>query len=179
MLDVVKIDNTDIFFEDLEKGAGKITISDTNQGAFTYFWGGMGNKIKEFVKSTNADYFAGKLCNTKDIFDSKRTIKALRKAFRETYSHDMAWYEFASAQKELRAKIRDLEDCETEQEFVDRMLIFVDRLDCDDLNYYDEKAFKAKLKDFFGTEPWHFIQKSPSREYEWLVKLHKQLKKKI
>lgn len=179
MLDTLKIDNTDIFFENIKEGEGKLTISDTYHGAYTYYWGSMGSDLKGFIKKINSEYFAGKLCNIKDNFDAKQSVKSIRRAFRETFSHDMAWYEFPSAQKELRAKLRDLEDCENEYEFVDRVGSLAEKLDCDDLTYYEEKEFKAKLGDFFGTEPWHFIERKPSTEYEWLIKLHKQLKKKL
>lgn len=171
---ILKIDQTDIFLEDFEKlGQGKITISDPWVGAFTYTWGSMGSDIVEFIKSINCYYFAGKLCNDSAVFDAKQSVKAIRKYIRE----ELPYYEFRELQKEMREKIKELEECETENEFIyscERLPDSIMAFGCD---YYQEKEFKEIIDPIFKCEPWNFISKKPSQEYLWLTKFHKKLKK--
>lgn len=175
---ILKIDQTDIFLEDYEKlGQGKITISDPWIGAFTYSWGSMGSQISEFIKSINEDYFAGKLCNESRVFDGKQSTKAIRKYIREEMKYELPFYKFQELQKEMREKINELEECETENEFVNSCERLPDSIYGLDVGYEEEKEFKKIIDPVFKCEPWNFISNKPSQEYLWLTKIHKKLKK--
>lgn len=179
MVDVLKIGITDVFLEDFGEGAGKITVSDWENGAFTYYWGSMGEgyNLRLFLKKTNADYFARKLCNKKDKFDAKLSVKSVRKAFRDFSQYDLPWYKYPTAQKELREAITDLENSYSEDHFINKMCSIVDNLMCYELTREEERDFIGKLGDFFNCEPWHFIETKPSDEYLFLYDLHNKIKK--
>ena len=51
----LRIENTDIFLEDISEGKGKITVSDTWEYNYSYYWGAMGGNISEFISRTNSD----------------------------------------------------------------------------------------------------------------------------
>lgn len=174
---ILKIGTTDIFLDDFDNGRGKITISDWDKGAFTYYWSSMGCDLLPFIKDINADYFADKLCVNRTIFDSELTVKNVRRNFRDVFKSELPWYLYPTAQKELREAIKELEYCTSPDEFIHKMNGLVDGLWCSDLSYEDEKEFKGKLGDFFSCEPWLYICTSPSNDYKWLVELHKKIKK--
>lgn len=175
----LKIKQTDIFIEDFEKGQGKITISDPWMGAFTYFWGAMGSEIEEFLKTINSDYFAGKLCRENYVFDGKASVKNIRKYIRYELKYELPYYKFPKLQKELRAELKRLENCSTNNEFVDACFGLPDRLLCMGVTYQEENEFKDIISGIFKTEPWGFIGTKPSQEYIWLKQIHSQLKQII
>ncbi len=176
-LQKIEIGQTDIFLEDLEPGHGKITISDSYHGAFTYYWGAMGSDIKSFIKRIDSNYFANKLSTNSLVFSAKESAKSVRKYIRTDMSYDLPWYKFRSAQKEMRELIKQLEYCESEQGFVDSMIRIPDRIYCMDLTRKEEDEFRSIIGGLFTCEPWHFIEKSVSEEYKWLQKIHKELNK--
>jgi hypothetical protein len=181
-IDKVKIDNTDIFLEDGEiLGHGKITVSDTWHGAYTYAWGAMGSNLSDFICRINEDYFASNLLGPRSIyvFDPKGSVRNIRKFIREELSYDLPWYKFMSAQKELRSELKGLENCDGEGEFVNSCNHLMDGVFCMDLNYDEEKEFKDILRPVFESEPWNFIAQKPSPTYLWLCKLHGKLVKKL
>jgi len=175
----LNIEGTDIYMEDIEDGRGKITISDSWRGAYTHFWGAMGSNISKFLCDINADYFADKLCTNTYKFSGKKSVKNVRKYIREEMSYDLPWYEFMSAQKELRKKLKAMESCSSANEFVDRMSNLHNELYCLDLSYDEEKEFLDIIKSHFACEPWNFIQEEVSNEYVWLCNIHKKLKVKL
>lgn len=175
-MDKIKIDQTDIFLENFDKeGQGKITISDSWRGAFTYTWGAMGSKIEEFICRINSGYFADKLCQDNYVFDPKATVKNVRKAV----SEELNFWEFMEAQKELRKEIKKLEACSSSNEFVEMITSIPENIFVIGMKYRDEKEFQERIKPIFKTEPWYMIAEKPSPTYNWLCDLHKKLIKEL
>jgi hypothetical protein len=175
----LNIKTADIFLENYEVGQGKIIISDLEFGSWSFYWGSMGSKIEEFIQDINADYFAGKLCNTEDVFCPKTTAKAIRKYIREELTYDLPWHKFMTAQKEMREKIKEIENSSSQEEALHIMSTMHENLMCYDLDRQDEKEFLGIIEGVFSCEPWYFLQTKPSREYNYLRKLHKSLKTKL
>jgi hypothetical protein len=176
----LKIDNTDIFLEELGEGQGKITISDTYGHNYSNYWGSMGGTLKEFLCRINADYFANKLLGKSSMYemDVKRTFTAVRKYIREEIG--LKWYQHLEFQKHMREELKSFEnDCVSQEQFVNNFFSsFVDRL----YFYSIEDRYKREsLEKYFKgiSEHWHFIHSKESREYFWITKLHKQLKRKL
>lgn len=174
---MVRVGITKVFMEDFGENRGEITISDFENGAFTYYWSAMGSDLKTFLKRINKDYFARKLSTKTYVFDAKRSVKNVRKQFRE--ANLVPWYQFGSAQKELRKAINELEYANSNDEFINMMFNIMDNVHCFDLNYKEEKEFKELIGDFFSCEPWHFIVEKCSDEYNWLADLHTKLIKQL
>lgn len=180
MIRTLKIKDTDIFLEDYEKlGQGKITISDPWIGAFTYTWGSMGSGIADFIKRINGDYFADKLCPNNYVFNSKGSVKNIRKYIREELKNELPRYKFMECQKEMRSLIKNLEYCGSDIEFIDSCIKLPDNICALNTSYKEEKEFTDIIEPIFKCEPWHFIATEPSNQYIWLKKLHKELKKKL
>lgn len=175
----LNIKTADIILENYEIGQGKIIISDLDFGSWSFYWGSMGCKIEEFIQGINADYFAGKLCNREDVFCPKSTATAIRRYIKEELSDDLPWYKFASAQKEMREKIKEIEYSSSQGEALHIMNTMHENLICYDLDREDEKEFLGIIEGVFSCEPWHFFQTKPSREYNYLHKLHKELKSRL
>ena len=175
----LNIKTADILLENYEVGQGKIIISDLDFGSWSFYWGSMGSKIEDFIQGINADYFAGKLCNTKDVFCSKTTAKAIRKYIKEELTYDLPWYRFASAQKEMREEIKKIEFSSSQEEALAIMSAMHTSLICYDLDRQDEKEFLGIIEGVFSCEPWYFLKTKPSREYNYLYKLHKSLKTRL
>jgi hypothetical protein len=177
-METLRIGITDIFLEDYDYGQGKITISDSVRGAFTYYWGSMGGKICDFIPGTSPCYFADKLLGTTDsqIFDSKGSVKNIRRYIREELSYELPWYTFMDAQKEMRFELKELENCYSDRDFVDACNNFVDNL-YTDLPYKEDEEFKSIIRGVFETEPWNFITTKYSPKYKWICEIHGKLKK--
>tara|TARA_R110002124_G_scaffold61218_1_gene167895 strand:- start:13 stop:561 length:549 start_codon:yes stop_codon:yes gene_type:complete len=172
----LNIKTADVLLENYEVGQGKIIISDLDFGSWSFYWGSMGSKIEEFIQGINADYFANKLCVEREVFCSKATATAIRKYLKEELSDDLPWYKFASAQKEMREKIKEIENSYSQEDALHQMSTMHENLMCYDLDRQDEKEFLGIIEGVFSCEPWHFLQTKPSREYNYLHKLHKSLK---
>jgi|TARA_R110000851_G_scaffold56073_3_gene131186 hypothetical protein len=172
----LSVKTADIIFENYELGKGKIIISDLEFGSWSFYWGSMGSSIEEFIQRINPDYFAGKLCDTEDVFCSKATAKAVRKYIKEELAYDLPWYKFASAQKEMREMIKEIERSYSQEDALHIMTTMHKNLMCYDLDRHDEKEFLGIIEGIFSCEPWHFLQNKRSREYNYLHNLHKLLK---
>jgi hypothetical protein len=179
MLEVIKIGEAEIILQDYEFGKGKIIIAapDCN---FSYQWGAMNNNIRGFLLSSNTDYIVRALSNSNDrgVFDAKATLKAVRHYIRKEMFHELPWYKWREAQKELRSEFKRIEsDCEDEREFVDRMQRIKDIcFDIDD--HREERDFKETIGAFCD-EPWNFICKGDSYETNYLKKLFPLLQKEL
>lgn len=180
--EVIKIDETDIFLQDLGPSQGKITVSNTWGYNYSMYWGSMGGDLKSFLKHINAGYFASKLLGAKDEtqMDVRKTFTEIRKYIREEMR--LSWYEHQEFQKDMRERLNSFQrECESEPNanyFVDRFNHFVKRLDFSLIkDRYDAKRMEEEFENI--TEPWHFIVDKPSQEYVWLTKLHKKLKKAL
>lgn len=179
-MNILKIDSTEIILQNYEKGQGKIIISDLYHGSYSFYWGSMGDStIEIFLKRINSDYFAGKLCNEKNIFSGKNTARNIRKWIREEMSIDLPWYRFMSAQKELREKIKELDYCDNQYQAMYLIENLHDSLDCFDLDYIEEKEFRKIIEDNFTQEVWNLFGTETSSEYKFLKKLHKKLVKML
>lgn len=175
----ISIGSTDIFLEDYEPGQGKITISDTEHGAFTHYWGAMGSNISEFVQSINTDYFVRKLSSDDRVFSAKKSVQAIRRYIRNDMKYDLPWYRWPDAQKELREFIEELEQCHSEENFVDECYKIPKRIIALNLDKYETEEFEGIVKDIFTNEPWNFIEKEPSQQAIWLTKLLPKLQKQL
>lgn len=175
----LKIGTTDIFLDNKGEGKGKITISDTSMDYnFSHYWGAMGCDLEEFIQGINEYYFSSKL-NPGDngVFCPKSTMRNVRKFIKEELSYELPWYSYLSAQKELRERLREIENaCNDEKDFIDYMMSLTDDLMCYDLNYQDETDFKGIIK-VLGQEPWSWIEKVESPKTVWLKEFLPKLKK--
>lgn len=175
----IKIDNCDVFLEDLGNGKGKITISDTYDHNYSYFWGAMGSTLAEFLSGINKEYFAGKLMNSNSQWemDTARTFKTIREHIKTEL--DLPFYKHMEFQKDMREKLREFQrDCENEGDnyFVSFFhSCFVNRLDfylIDDR--HERKEVESNFKGF--CEVWNFIEQRHNKEYLWLERFHGKLK---
>ncbi len=177
---VIKIDETDIFLQELGPSQGKITVSNTYGYNYSTYWGSMGSDLKSFLKTINAGYFADKLLGAKESteMDVKKTFAAIRKHIQAEMN--LPWYNHQEFQKDMREVLNSFQrECESEPNpryFVDRFYNVFKRLD---YSLIQDRYFAKQIEeDFDGiTEPWYFIVDKPSQEYLWLTKLHKKLKK--
>lgn len=173
----LKIKGTDIILQNYDqKGQGKIIVSDNWMGSFSYVWGGMESDIEEFIQTIHSDYFADKLCSNRYVFSAKKSVSNVRKFIREELIYDLPWYKFPEAQKEMRANLKELENCTSENEFVDRMLSFVDDIIVVEISFEEQREFEDIIKPVFTCEPWNFIGEDLSEEYKWLCNIHRELK---
>jgi len=177
-MEVIKINSTDIFLDDMGQNRGKLTISDTYGHNYSAYWGSMGCNLRDFIKGINSEYFANNLIDPwgKNEIDVKKTFAQIRKHIREEI---MPWHQHMEFQKEMRITLnnfqRECEEFKSEQYFVDRFFSgFIN-----DLNYYlienwlDQKDIEGSFKGI--SEQWYFISHKPTKEYKWLQNLHKQL----
>ena len=174
-----QFNETSIYLEDFEHGKGKIIITNPLQGSYSYIWGSMGSSLSDFLLEINSDYFAKNLCPNPYCFDAKASVTNLRKYIRNDLNYDLPWYQYMSAQKEMRQHIKQLELCSEQWEFVDRMMSLPNHLLCLDLNKREEIDFRSIIEDLFRNEPWNFIAQKHSSNYLWLYELHGKIKKKL
>jgi hypothetical protein len=177
----IKIDDTEVFLEDLEPNQGKLTITSFRNNYSTY-WGSMGGDLKSFLCRTNSDYFASRLMghNKDNVMDVRATFTALRKHIADEI---MPWYKHMAFQKEMRAYLKDFQrECEGYEgsradEFFVNMFehSFANRLDY----YLIEDRFDRKDAEeaFKIGEVWNFICTKRSPEFIWLQNLHTKIVK--
>lgn len=179
----LKIDNTDIFLEEMGENRGKITISDTYGHNYSMFWGAMGGTLKEFICRINPEYFVDKLLGVRSsqCFDAKNTFAALRNHIKNEMG--LPWYKHQEFQKSMREVIKDFQEaCEeanSEEYFVNVFTSqFVSRL-----NYHlikdswESESVEKNFKEL--SEPWHFIQTKASPQCIFLTELHSKIIKKL
>lgn len=178
-MEVLKIDQTDIILDDEGDGRGKITISNTYGYNYSTYWGSMGKRgLKEFLLGMNNDYFINRLVSDTGVFCGKKSVKNVRRFIREEMSYELPWYKFMKAQKELRERLKELESCDSDRDFVSAMSNLSGSLYCLELSYDDEKEFNEIL-GVLETEPWHFIDYKPSNDVIFLERLFPKLQKKL
>jgi len=179
MIEKIYLKNCKVLLDDLGDGRGELTIIGDN--VYSHFWGSMGSDLKNFLLGTSPSYFAGKLVDYRNEreFDSKGTIRNVRRHIKDELSYDMPWYKFMSAQKELREALKELEYCSSQEEFVAEMGQLPDKLYCFDMSRKDEKEFMDIVINGLCDEPWHFIQMKPSRDYRFLEGVLPELQKYI
>jgi len=171
-MEVIKIDYADIILDDKGDGKGKVTVSDTQFYTSSYYWGAMGAPLKEFLKSINSDYFAGKMCSNTYQNDPKKTIQNIRRYIREEMNYDLPWYKFMDEQKKLREFLRELEgyDCNM---IVNELFNIKTRFIGEDSEFLDI------IEGHLSVEPFHFIGQTVTPDYRYFEKLHKKLKRKL
>lgn len=182
-IEKIRIDNTDIFLEDFEPGKGKITISDTYGHNYSYYWGAMGRPLREFICVINEEYFTRNLLGTRScyVMDCRRTFANLRKYIAKDMG--LPWYSHMRFQEELREKLnqfqRECEEHPSNDYFV--AMFFPSFIDCLEFFWVETEWERKQIeKDFKNIEEWwYFIAEKPSPEYNWLIKLHRNLKKKL
>ena len=179
----IKIDNTDVFLEELGNSKGKITISDTYNHNYSYFWGAMGGTLVDFICSINSGYFADKLMGHHSNYkmDVKKTFSTLRKFIATDL--DLPFYKQMKFQKDLREKLKEFQnECE-ENESKDYFVTFFFSNFINRLSFYeiDDRYERESIeKDFTGiSEQWNFIEETVNDECLWLQRFHKKLKAKL
>ena len=185
-IEKLNIDNTDIFLEDFGSCQGKITISNTWGHNYSMFWGAMSKEttLKEFICSTNEDYFANKLFghNSGNEMDVKKTFANIRKSIIEDIC--LPWHKHIEFQKDMRRILNDfqrlMEEGSDERYFVDSFNCnFINRLDFSLINNrYESQSLESDFKSVFS-ECWYMIATKPNKEYLWLCALHKKLLKQF
>jgi len=175
-MEKIYIGETKIILDDLGEGRGSIMISD-GYNAYDHFWGSMGGTLNEFILHINNGYFASKMLGHRDNdeYDAKTSLRNVRAQLKE----DLPWYEYMSAQKELREELRALKYCLSKEEFVNEMSNLPDRLICYDLDRHEETEFLDIIRNGICSEPWYFLGTKPSREYNFLADLLPKLQKHI
>ncbi len=170
-MEKLRIETTDIYLDDTKPGSGKITVSDSWHGAYTYYWGAMGSDdLAGFLMRINGEYFADKLSTKREQFDAKASARAIRKYIKTDCSYEMPWYKWMSGQKELREKIRELESCSSEDDFMYCCRNIHSSLLCLDMKWEEEREFTELIKAIFS-EPWQFLETKESRQFKWLKDL--------
>lgn len=169
-----------VLLDNLGDGRGEVTVIG-DMRTYSHFWGSMGESLNDFLLGVNPDYFATKLIhyNDMDVFDAKESVKSVRRFIREEIKYELPWYEYPKQQKELREKLKEFEECYSEEDFVNRMHSLPDDLYYYDSDFREDEKFNDILRDTICCEPWHFIVKGPTREYKTLLKLLPELQKKL
>lgn len=179
-IEKIKLPKTEtiIYLEDFGEGKGKIIVEGYNITR-SHYWGSMGTDLKSFLKEINSGYFCNKVCYDRYTFSGKATAKEIRRYIREDLNYELPWYEYMSAQKELRRYIKDVEYMRSAEEFI-RHMEWLDPYSMSiDLEGYKEREFVDLVRDCLQSEPWNFIQEDYSNEYKYLTKVHKELKKNL
>ena len=175
----IRIDNTDVFLEDLGENEGKITISNTYGYNYSYYWGSMNGSLSNFICDINDEYFASKLMGAKSNYtiNVKATFTNLRKFIREEFN--MPWHREMEFQKDMREKLNKFQsNCESHHYFIDHFYYFVRELDFSLMkDKYDAKQIKEEFEEI--SEPWNFVVETENEEYLFLQKLHKKIKQKL
>lgn len=176
----IEIGNTDVFLEDLGNSKGKISITDTEGYNYSYFWGAMGDSLEKFLCRINEDYFAMKLRPMGDngVIDLKLSVREIRKFIREEYAYELPWYKYMEFQKELREKLKEIEEYSYSEEDFVRRCSEIPNSCWYSLDYKAEKEF-VKIMECLFQEPWHFIVNGESKHTKFLKKLLPKIKKKL
>lgn len=184
-MEIIKVENTDVIFNDLAPGKGKIIVSDNDTGFnFSYQWGSIGKEtLKEFVASMNSGYFVSKLGPYgHGKLDVRRTFTSLRVLMNETLADEgFQWYVETVFQKNVRTEFNDLRKRTYEDRtLIDELKLFSSNLD---FMLIQDRNTRQKLEDIFDTmfscEIWHAFIYKDREENIFLSKLHKKLKNKI
>lgn len=182
-IEKLRIDDTDVYLENIGPGKGKVTLSDSYGHNYSYYWGAMGRPLREFIYGINEEYFTRNLLGHKScyIMDCRRTFANIRQFIVKEMG--LPWYKHMEFQKNLREVLntfqRECEERPTNDFFVSAWhWAFIDSLNFFEIeDRYDREQVK---KDFDGiSEHWHFIVEKESPEYLWLAKLHGKLKKQL
>lgn len=173
------IKGTEIILQNYEKGQGKIIVSDSFRGSYSYYWGAMGGTIEVFLQKINSDYFAHNLCSETCVFSGKNTAYAIRKHIRKEMLYELPWYKYMEGQKELRKLIKGIESVDDKHEALNMIENFHRDLDLIIMPYNEEQEFLKIIEEAFTCEPWHFLETEPSPQYRFLYNLHKDLVKEL
>lgn len=163
-----------ISLENIATGSGKITITGTKYGDFSYQWNAMGCRtIEQFLLEIDSHYFIKNVIGTASefAFSPRHTFANLRRFIKNDlgYSH----YREIEFQKELRKHLNSFQNqCNTNEDFVDGMDNFLYSLPYPNENVQED--FKA-----LSFEPWHHIETNQSDLAAYLIKLFAKIQKEI
>lgn len=168
----------DAILEDKGNGHGLIIIRSVGHGAFSHYWSAMGCDLDKFIMHVNSDYFAGKLCDSSYTFDSIGSTRNLRRFIREDLSFDLPWWTYMDQQKEMREEIKALESTRNEHDFASTCADIPNRIfSSNELNdECDQRKWGELMHTIFCSSPWDFITTKPSKEYNFLIEVHAELK---
>lgn len=177
-MEKITIKGTDIIFDDIEDGKGKIIVSNWRFN-FSYYWGAMGKNtdLKKFVTEINEEYFANALAGGFDgVFNAKLTFRNVRKFIKEEFRYELPWYKHMEFQKQMRKELMSWQrSCETEYQFVNDWPSFWRYT----VDYYliQDWIEQNEIESIFNgiCEHWNFIEKDRSNEYYFCIQLHRDL----
>jgi len=182
----IRIGQTDIMFEDIDVGKGKIIISDNEFGYdFSCHWGSMGEAatLVDFIKSINSHYFVKSLSHKfKGPMNVKKTFVNLRAHIQEGFEHELEWYEHLEFQKDFRRKLKQLQkEVGDDVEFIQKVSAFHTKLD---FSLIKDRQESNAMEDLFASifkqsEPWRLVHYETHPEDVFLSKLHSKLKKSL
>jgi len=180
----IRIGDTDVIFDEMGFGKGKITISN-NIYNFSGTWGSMGrtNTLKKFISSIESEHFVKKLSNKKiGQMNVKKTFCNLRTYIKDCLCFDLKWYEHMEFQKDFRLKLREFQnEVISENTFVNGFNLIYDKLDFHlILDKYERKRLENLFKDIFSqSEVKQFLFNEVHPEEIFLKELHSKLKKTL
>ena len=182
----IRIDSTDIIFQDHGDGKGKIIISNDEYGYdFSYYWGAIskGDTLAKFIEKMNSGYFVSKLSHKiKGQINIRKTFVALRKYIQESFEYELKWYNHVEFQKDFREKLRNLKDeIANDIDFSQRITSFHEELNFYLINDTNERERIENLfKSIFSNSgPWNLICYDIHPEDAFLERLHAKLKDKL
>jgi hypothetical protein len=179
----IKIDDTDIFLDDMGENCGKITISNAYGHNYSTYWGSMGGDLSDFLLRINSDYFTNAMLGhlSGKEMDVKKTFTTVRKYIVNEIG--LPWYKHQEFQYDMRRILnrfqQGCEDINSDHYFVDNFFnSFVNRLD---FYLIENRRDREELKSAFEgiTEHWYFIENKPNQNAIYLNKLHKKLQKHL
>lgn len=178
----LRIQEIDVYLEDIRENAGKVTISGTDRN-YSAQWGAMNGNLTEFLLKINSDYFASNLLGSRSsyAFNTKATFAEIRRYIREEL--DLPWYKHLAFQSTLRDSLNtfqeSMKDYPDERYFVDNFNYYLTVRP--DFHLIDDRYEQKRIKSDFEslTEPWYFTQKSESEECKWLKSFHTKIKKAL
>lgn len=175
-----KIDDTDVFIEEIAPHKGKITISNTSGHNYSTSWVAMGGTLKEFLCKINEDYFTSNLIgrNSSKVMDVNKTFRYIRGHIHDqmglkAYKHRAF---IKNVMKQLSIFEKNALEIQDENAFVSYFPLFIESI-----NFYliEDESEREVIEDNFHliTEPWEFIVRKDSDNTIWLKKLHGKIKK--
>jgi len=178
----LRIQEIDVYFEDIRENAGKVTISGIDRN-YSAQWGAMNGNLTEFLLKINSDYFASNLLGSRNSysFNTKATFAEIRRYIREELN--LPWYKYLTFQSTLRDSLNEFQkvmaEYPDERYFVDNFYFYLNTWPNFHLidDSYERKRIESDFKSL--TEPWYFIQKSESEECKWLKTFHGKIKKEL
>lgn len=175
--ELIRIGETRVILMETGINQGKVHIhNDELNYNFKYYWGSMGQPVRNFLCAISADYFVKNMSPHRNgEIDIPRTMKAVRQWWKE--ESYIKWYEYMPFQKVLRSELAMVQHNSFSQEsFVAQMGTLKETLPFYEVDEgYDRRRVEDAVENLC-TEPWTFIVLDTHPANVWLTKLHADLK---